>query len=395
MVNRGTDKKMQSINTESSGVQRVCGRKGRGKAITGKDYPKRHQTVTKYDNLLHYRGPSLNATPQYRPLNQGVNNEVDPVKSYAGAGSIHSRSNKKRRGPRGGVTTPFPVKLFRLLESEKHREIISWQPHGRCFILRKPKDFLEKVMPFYFRQSKLTSFQRQLNLYGFRRLTSSGPDKGGYYHERFLRDKPALCEGMLRIRIKGTGAKSPNNPETEPNFYEIESLSNQTHSPIIKSNQLSPPMFYYQSSFNANKNTNYYSMASPSFPNKIKNITSSHVCTAPTLPQTTQSVDPASFGSNPPTLHSCSSSASLIGKSRNSFSPASERNPEGAKVPDTLTFEGKGFHYIDSDFLLNDLKPNLSNPTPPVQEVSFPPSHVNYSSDSDAACDPVFTFDWY
>lgn len=51
-------------------------------------------------------------------------------------------------------------------------------------------------MPEYFRQSKLTSFQRQLNLYGFRRLTA-GPDRGGYYHEMFLKHKLFLCRDMV------------------------------------------------------------------------------------------------------------------------------------------------------------------------------------------------------
>ena len=70
------------------------------------------------------------------------------------------------------------------------------QPHGRCFVIHKPREFVDQVMPEYFRQSKLTSFQRQLNLYGFRRLTT-GADRGGYYHEMFLKHKLFLCQGMV------------------------------------------------------------------------------------------------------------------------------------------------------------------------------------------------------
>ena len=124
---------------------------------------------------------------------------------------------KKRRGPRGGVAQPFPEKLFEMLasvEKEGFSPIVSWQPHGRCFVVHNPKEFVSKVMPFYFRQTKLTSFQRQLNLYGFCRLTS-GKDRGGYYHELFLRGRPFLCKRMMRTRIKGTGIKAASSPNTE------------------------------------------------------------------------------------------------------------------------------------------------------------------------------------
>jgi hypothetical protein len=73
-------------------------------------------------------------------------------------------------------------------------------------------------MPKYFRQSKLTSFQRQVNLYGFRRLTA-GKDRGAYYHELFLRGRPDLYKRLVRIRVKGTGIKSASSPATEPDFY--------------------------------------------------------------------------------------------------------------------------------------------------------------------------------
>lgn len=127
---------------------------------------------------------------------------------------------KTRKAPRGGVTTPFPVKLHNLLESNEWSDIISWQPHGRCFVIRKPEEFINTVMPRHFRQTKLTSFQRQLNLYCFLRITS-GRDKGCYYHELFLRGKPHLCERMIRMKIKGTRIKGSSNPEQEPNFYAM------------------------------------------------------------------------------------------------------------------------------------------------------------------------------
>jgi HSF-type DNA-binding len=72
----------------------------------------------------------------------------------------------------------------------------------------------------YFNQSKLTSFQRQLNLYGFNRLTQ-GRDRGGYYHEYFLRGKPSLSMRMTRVKVKGIGIKAISTPDQEPNFYAL------------------------------------------------------------------------------------------------------------------------------------------------------------------------------
>jgi hypothetical protein len=108
----------------------------------------------------------------------------------------------KRKGPRGGVVHPFPTKLHQLLESHEFDDIISWQPNGRSFTLHDAQGFADSVMPKYFKQTKFRSFQRQLNLYDFKRIMS-GSDKGEYYHPKFLQGQPELCKSMFRTRVKG------------------------------------------------------------------------------------------------------------------------------------------------------------------------------------------------
>lgn len=69
--------------------------------------------------------------------------------------------------------------------------------------------------------SSFSSNCRQLNLWGFKRLTK-GQDNGAYYHELFLRGKPLLAMRMRRQRIKGTGVKLSSDPSREPNFYSVD-----------------------------------------------------------------------------------------------------------------------------------------------------------------------------
>ena len=125
---------------------------------------------------------------------------------------------------KGGVATPFPQKLHKLLEDGTHADIISWAPNGRCFLIHQPKLFVQVVLPHFFNATKKTSFTRQLNLYGFVRLLSNGPDKGGYYHEKFLRSKSKLCKLIKRIPLKGSKHSLCQDSQQEPKFYSMPYL---------------------------------------------------------------------------------------------------------------------------------------------------------------------------
>ena len=94
----------------------------------------------------------------------------------------------------------FPFKLYRMLtdtEENGNDNILSFTPSGRAFRIHKPEEFTAKIMPEYFSTSRLASFQRQLNLYGFRRI-ADGPEKGAYLHEHFRKGHKSLCRKIKR-----------------------------------------------------------------------------------------------------------------------------------------------------------------------------------------------------
>ena len=130
-------------------------------------------------------GPSLSPhlaeyrKPMHHIRMEGISNQeianqpdLDPRKSatpYFDASSLLDPNPVAlaNRRTRGGVTEPFPEKLHRMLkevEAAGENDIISFFPHGRAFAVHNPSRFVSEVMPKYFRQSRLSSFQRQLNL---------------------------------------------------------------------------------------------------------------------------------------------------------------------------------------------------------------------------------------
>jgi hypothetical protein len=78
----------------------------------------------------------------------------------------------------------FPVKLYAILAQKEFNEIITWMPHGRSWKVLKPNIFESVVMPLFFEYSNYHSFNRLVNAWSFRRM-SSGPDRGSYYHGKW------------------------------------------------------------------------------------------------------------------------------------------------------------------------------------------------------------------
>lgn len=153
---------------------------------------------------------------------------------------LGDQSQADSHDSRSSIPSPpsFPLRLQRILdkhEADGQKDIISWLSHGRAFIVHDVDRFVAESMPLYFNQTKYSSFQRQLHMYHFQRITA-GPDKGAYHHPCFLRGQPELCLGMTRTRVNGNGTRRPGNPDNEPHFYDLEPMP-----PIAQGSQIEIP----------------------------------------------------------------------------------------------------------------------------------------------------------
>lgn len=64
--------------------------------------------------------------------------------------SAHCCFGDIKRGRRVGGANAFPDNLYDLLsaaDDEGFDHIVSWQPHGRCFVVRCKQEFIKSVMP--------------------------------------------------------------------------------------------------------------------------------------------------------------------------------------------------------------------------------------------------------
>jgi len=205
-----------------------------------------------------------------------------PLKNVPGASSAGSVRVVSGSGFR--YVVPFPFRLHEMLcnvESKNNGSIVSWLPDGNHFKVHDPRRFVEVVIPSAFKQKSLKSFQRQLHLYGFQRV-HEGPDKGAYFHEKFLRNDRDLSltisrtKAPKRSRIVPTKSDDPNkkfvsntrkrnNIDTNTVNGGGESQSQQSSHILSDDNIFSMKRpLHNPTSSNSNINGNNNSLASPS-----------------------------------------------------------------------------------------------------------------------------------
>jgi hypothetical protein len=111
-------------------------------------------------------GPPNQQSPEGEQLNNmNGNKEQNSYASANNTGGVVGLS----QGPKV-VQTAFIHKLYSMLEDKSIQHLISWSNNNESFVMSPSNDF-SKVLAQYFKHTNISSFVRQLNMYGFHKVS--------------------------------------------------------------------------------------------------------------------------------------------------------------------------------------------------------------------------------
>ncbi|VFQ86481.1 unnamed protein product [Cuscuta campestris] len=140
----------------------------------------------------------------------------------------------------GVPVKPFLLKCYEMVDDESTDALISWsrshQPTSRdstgesSFIIWDVSGFSSQLLPKYFKHSNFSSFVRQLNIYGFRKIDM---DLWEFANDKFVRGEKQLlasivrrknCQNLVPPQQEGTESSTLKDGRTHKLLKEVEIL---------------------------------------------------------------------------------------------------------------------------------------------------------------------------
>ncbi|KAJ9699099.1 hypothetical protein PVL29_007940 [Vitis rotundifolia] len=117
------------------------------------------------------------------------------------------------------VPAPFLTKTYQLVDDPHTDHIVSWGEDETTFVVWRPPEFARDLLPNYFKHNNFSSFVRQLNTYGFKKIVA---DRWEFANEYFRKGGKHMLSEIHRRKTPHHHHQPYHDHHQPPQFLQPE-----------------------------------------------------------------------------------------------------------------------------------------------------------------------------